>query len=122
MEHEITCTTRRDAYRRAHGGDARRGACRSSLIPFLSLALLLCASVRAADLPTRFDPARDAAADVAHAVTLASALQKHGHDVRAIRPPTVPEGTARLRIAFAAGHPDEAVDRLAEAVRPWIAR
>ena len=76
MEHEITCTTRRDAHPRAHGGDARRGACRSSLIPFLSLALLLCASVRAADLPTRFDPARDAAADVAHAVTLASAQGK----------------------------------------------
>jgi 8-amino-7-oxononanoate synthase len=34
------------------------------------------------------------------AVRLAQALQSRGHDVRAIRPPTVPEGTARLRLAL----------------------
>jgi 8-amino-7-oxononanoate synthase len=34
------------------------------------------------------------------AVTLATVLQRRGYDVRAIRPPTVAEGTARLRIAL----------------------
>ena len=33
------------------------------------------------------------------AMALAGALQARGHDIRAIRPPTVPEGTARLRLA-----------------------
>ncbi|HUE65496.1 MAG TPA: 8-amino-7-oxononanoate synthase [Rhizomicrobium sp.] len=38
--------------------------------------------------------------DDRRAVTLAHALQERGHDIRAIRPPTVPEGTARLRLAL----------------------
>ena len=33
------------------------------------------------------------------AVEIALALQARGHDIRAIRPPTVPEGSARLRLA-----------------------
>jgi 8-amino-7-oxononanoate synthase len=56
------------------------------------------------------------------ALAAAAALEAEGLLVVPIRPPTVPAGTARLRVAFTAGHPDTAVDRLAEAVRPWLAR
>ena len=38
----------------------------------------------------------------ARAVALAQALQARGFDVRAVRPPTVPEGSARLRITTGA--------------------
>ena len=37
--------------------------------------------------------------DNGRAVAAAEALQKDGFDVRAIRPPTVPEGTSRLRVS-----------------------
>ncbi len=50
----------------------------------------------------------------------AKALEAQGFLVVAIRPPTVPAGTARLRVAFTAAHPDEEIDRLAEAVRPLV--
>lgn len=38
--------------------------------------------------------------DNARAMRLASALQARGFDIRGIRPPTVPAGTARLRISL----------------------
>jgi 7-keto-8-aminopelargonate synthetase-like enzyme len=38
--------------------------------------------------------------DNARAMTLAAALQARGFDIRGIRPPTVPPGTARLRISL----------------------
>ncbi len=51
------------------------------------------------------------------AVRLASALAERGFDVRAIRPPTVPEGTARLRISLNLNVSDTDVDALATALR-----
>ncbi len=48
-------------------------------------------------------------------------LAAEGFLVAPIRPPTVPEGTARLRFAFTARHPAEEIARLAEAVRALVA-
>lgn len=47
-------------------------------------------------------------------------LEEEGFLVAAIRPPTVPPGTARLRLAFTAAHPEDAVLRLAALVRDRI--
>jgi 8-amino-7-oxononanoate synthase len=47
-------------------------------------------------------------------------LEEHGFLVVAIRPPTVPAGTARLRLTFTAQHPDAEIERLAELVRRRI--
>jgi 8-amino-7-oxononanoate synthase len=49
-------------------------------------------------------------------------FEEEGFLVTAIRPPTVPEGTARLRLAFCAEHPDEAIERLAGLVGSFIRR
>jgi 8-amino-7-oxononanoate synthase len=56
------------------------------------------------------------------ALAAASDLEGQGMLAVAIRPPTVPEGTARLRCAFSALHTEDQIDRLAEAVRPWVRR
>jgi 8-amino-7-oxononanoate synthase len=57
----------------------------------------------------------------AEAALRASALlAEHGFLVTAIRPPTVPEGTARLRLAFSASHPDEEIARLAAVIRTHV--
>jgi len=46
------------------------------------------------------------------AVRLASAMQAHGFDIRAVRPPTVPEGTARLRISLTLNATEAEVERM----------
>lgn len=50
------------------------------------------------------------------AVARSEALLEKGVLVPAIRPPTVPPGTSRLRVALSAGHTEEQVDMLAEAL------
>jgi len=52
----------------------------------------------------------------AAAVAAAERLQAAGFDVRAIRPPSVPPGTARLRIAIHADHTREQLHDLAAAL------
>lgn len=47
-------------------------------------------------------------------------LEDEGFLVVAIRPPTVPDGKARLRVTFTAAHKDEDIARLAEIIRTRI--
>lgn len=54
------------------------------------------------------------------ALEASAALEVQGFLVTAIRPPTVPHGTARLRITFTAAHREADVARLVEAVRPFV--
>jgi len=54
--------------------------------------------------------------EAAAAVALSQGLWDRGIFVPAIRPPTVPQGTARLRVTFSAAHTDEDVDRLLAAL------
>jgi len=54
------------------------------------------------------------------ALSASQMLADQGFLAAAIRPPTVPAGTARLRLTFTAQHPDEAIDRLAGLVRDKI--
>ena len=50
------------------------------------------------------------------ALNAAQALEDKGFLVIAMRPPTVPEGTSRLRITFSAAHRDAEVLTLADCV------
>jgi 8-amino-7-oxononanoate synthase len=54
--------------------------------------------------------------DDSRAVAAGTRLQEGGFDVRAIRPPSVPPGTARLRISVHADHEPPTLVQLAAAV------
>ena len=58
--------------------------------------------------------------DAVAALDASRLLEDAGFLVVAIRPPTVPEGTARLRLAFSVLHPDGEIERLAGIVRTRI--
>ena len=55
------------------------------------------------------------------AIQLAQALQERGFDVRAIRPPTVPDGTARLRISITLNVDRSRIDQLRDAIEKCAA-
>lgn len=58
----------------------------------------------------------------AKALSASTALEKAGYAVAAIRPPTVPEGTSRLRFTFSAMQHDEDILSLAQFIttQGWI--
>lgn len=58
--------------------------------------------------------------DARRALNASRLLAERGFAVTAIRPPTVPDGTARLRITFQATHKRDEVIRLARIVRDEI--
>jgi len=79
------------------------------------------AFARAARLPRPQSPIVPVVLGTAEAALAASAvLEESGFLVTAIRPPTVPPGTARLRLTFTAQHPDEEIERLADVVHTRI--
>lgn len=53
--------------------------------------------------------------DNARTMRIAAALQAAGFDIRGIRPPTVPHGTARLRIAITLNVDEANIDAMADA-------
>ena len=54
--------------------------------------------------------------DNGQALALAQRLREQGMWVTAIRPPTVPPGTARLRLTLTAAHETQDIDTLLEAL------
>jgi 8-amino-7-oxononanoate synthase len=55
--------------------------------------------------------------DPRRALAMSRYLAERGFDVRAIRPPSVPRGTARLRLTVSASHTPQDIERLVSAVR-----
>ncbi len=55
------------------------------------------------------------------AMAVAAAVRAAGYDVRAVRPPTVAPGTARLRISVHAAHTESEIDGLAAAIERAVA-
>jgi len=79
------------------------------------------AFARCAGLPEPASPIVPVLLGEAEAALKASQLlEDQGFLVVAIRPPTVPDGTARLRLTFTAQHPDREIERLAELVRSRV--
>jgi 8-amino-7-oxononanoate synthase len=51
---------------------------------------------------------------------LASACQEDGYVIRAIMPPTIPEGSERVRVCLHAGNSEEEIDGLVRTIQSWL--
>lgn len=79
------------------------------------------AFTRAVNLPLAESPVVPVTIGAAgDAIAASKLLEDEGYLVVAIRPPTVPDGTARLRVTFNAAQPDEEIARLADIIRNRI--
>lgn len=58
--------------------------------------------------------------DAARTMSIAAQMEERGFLIGAIRPPTVPQGTARLRITITLMHDDDAINELAAALAAVI--
>jgi 8-amino-7-oxononanoate synthase len=73
-----------------------------------------------ADAPTAIQPILVPGAT--QCVAASEALRERGFWVSAIRPPTVPAGTERLRVTLSAGHSEAQVDALLDALAQVLPR
>ncbi|MBD7987367.1 8-amino-7-oxononanoate synthase [Luteimonas sp. Sa2BVA3] len=74
-------------------------------------------AMRGFDLPDSATPIQPVpCGDNARALDMAARLEADGFRVAAIRPPTVPEGRARLRVTLCAAHGEDQVDALVHAL------
>ena len=81
------------------------------------------AFTRAVNLPLAESPVVPVMIGAAgDAIAASKMLEDEGFLVVAIRPPTVPDGTARLRVTFTAAQPDEDIARLADIIRTRVLR
>ena len=92
--------------------DWRRERLRELIARFRRGAAQLGANIINSDTPIQALITGDAES----ALKLSAALRARGIYVTAIRPPTVPAGSARLRITFTAAHNTQQVDRLLAAL------
>ncbi|MCP5142857.1 MAG: 8-amino-7-oxononanoate synthase [Chromatiales bacterium] len=107
---------------RASLSHVRDGALRTRLHANIARFRRLCAQALPTgvlmDSPTAIQPLL--VGDNARALALGEALLDAGFLVTAIRPPTVPAGTARLRVTLSAAHTEPQIDQLIAALeRVW---
>lgn len=104
---------------RGADGDARRARLNARVAQLRNgLAAILADRPRLGwRLPGSFTPIQAlVVGDNATALRLSERLEARGVWVTAIRPPTVPQGSARLRIALSAAHGENDVARLLDAL------